>query len=60
MLLYCILLYCSILYRPVLHCSTLPPGLNLFAVNDDDDDDDDDDNKYIHVISLLALQCVLI
>jgi len=29
-----------------LHCSTLPPGINPFAVNNDNvDDDDDDDNN---------------
>ena len=35
--LYCIVLYCIVLYYPVLHCSTPPPGLNPFAVNNNDD-----------------------
>jgi hypothetical protein len=29
--LYCIELY--LLYCPILHCSTLPPGINSFVVN---------------------------
>ena len=37
------LLCCVVLYCPFLHCSSLPQGINPFAVNDDDDDDDDDD-----------------
>ena len=27
------LYYCIVLYSPVLHCSTLPSGINPFAVN---------------------------
>jgi len=27
-----VVLYCTVLYCPVLQCSTLPPGINPFAV----------------------------
>jgi len=30
---YCIVLYFTVMYRPVLHCTTLPPGINPFAIN---------------------------
>ena len=46
---YCILLHFSVLYRPVLHCSTLPPGLNLFAVNNNNNNNN---NKYRNVTPL--------
>ena len=43
--LYCTILYTVVLYCPFLQCSTLPPGINTFAVDDDDDYDDDDNNN---------------
>jgi len=39
----CVTVLCCV----ILHCSTLPPGIHLFADDDDDDDDDvvvDDDD----------------
>ena len=33
----CMSLYCTVLYWPVLYCSTVPPGINSFEVNNNTD-----------------------
>ena len=44
-LLYFIVLFCTVLCGPVLHCSTLPPGINPFAVNNNNNNNNNNKLK---------------
>jgi hypothetical protein len=47
----CDVLYFTVLYCPVLHCSTLPPGINTFVVNNNNNN-----NVQVHPFLTLVLR----
>jgi hypothetical protein len=48
----CDVLYFTVLYCPALHCSTLPPGINPFAVNNNNNNN----NVQVHPFLTLVLR----